>query len=58
MWGGPDKEKRKLVDHLKAITLLKDRGLLRTSVIGAYHTWRVASLMAHALPLYEMTPDA
>jgi hypothetical protein len=30
--GSPDKEKRKLADHLKANMLLKDRGLHGTSV--------------------------
>ena len=27
-------------------------------IIGAYHTWRVASLMSRALPLYLMVPRA
>jgi hypothetical protein len=57
VWGAPDKEKKKLHDHLKAITLLKDRGLHGIGVIRAYHTRRVAPLMARALPLYKMTPD-
>jgi hypothetical protein len=56
--GSPNKEKRKLVDHLKAIRLLKDRGLHGTGVIRAYHTRRVVPLMARALSLYEMTPNA
>ncbi|XP_066356955.1 uncharacterized protein [Miscanthus floridulus] len=35
-----------------------DRGLRVVGVIGAYHTRRVALLMARVLPLYGMTPDA
>jgi hypothetical protein len=58
MWGAPDKQKRKLADHLKAITLLKDCGLHGTSVIRVYHVRRVVPLMARALSLYEMTLDA
>ena len=27
-------------------------------IIGAYHVRRVASLMAHVLPLYQMVPEA
>ena len=27
-------------------------------IISAYHTWRVAPLMSHALPLYLMAPGA
>ena len=29
-----------------------------SGIIGAYHARRVASLMAHALPLYQMVPEA
>ena len=29
-----------------------------SGIIGAYHTWRVAPLMSHALPLYLMAPGA
>jgi hypothetical protein len=57
VWGGPDKEKTKIPDHLKDIMLLKDYGLHGIGVIRAYHTRRVAPLMARALPLYKMTPD-
>jgi hypothetical protein len=56
--GAPDKEKKKPTDHLKAIALLKDYSLHRASIIGAYHVRRVAPLMARALLLYKMTPDA
>jgi hypothetical protein len=58
LWGVPDKEKRKLSDHLKAIALLKDHGLRGTGVIRAYHARRVAPLMVRALPLYVMIPVA
>jgi hypothetical protein len=42
--------------HLAAIKILKENGVKRSDVIGAYYARRVASLMAHALPLYRMTP--
>jgi len=29
-----------------------------SGIIGAYHTWRVAPLMSHVLPLYLMAPGA
>ena len=29
-----------------------------SGIIGAYHTWRVAPLMSHVLPLYLMAPRA
>ena len=29
-----------------------------SGIIGAYHTRRVAPLMAHALPLHQMVPGA
>jgi hypothetical protein len=57
-WGPPEKEKKRIHDHLTTITLLKQHGLHGTGVIRAYHARRVAPLMARALPLYEMTPGA
>lgn len=57
-WGAPNKEKKRIRDHLAAIVLLKEHGLKGSSVIGAYHDRGVVLLMACALPLYEMTPDA
>ena len=56
-WGPPEKEKKRLYDLLDAITLMKNHGLHGASVIGAYHTRRVAPLMARALLLYGMTPN-
>ena len=29
-----------------------------SGIIGTYHTWRVAPLMSHVLPLYLMVPGA
>ena len=29
-----------------------------SGIIGAYHTWRLAPLMSHVLPLYLMVPGA
>ena len=57
-WGPPEKEKRRLRDLLDAIAFLKDYDLRGVSVIGAYNTRRVASLMAHVLPLYGIMPGA
>ena len=57
-WGPQEKEKRRLRDHLDAITLLKRHDLCGPGVIGAYHARRVAPLMVHALPLYRMTLGA
>jgi hypothetical protein len=48
---------RRLLDLLDTIVLLKNHNLHGTGVIGVYHARRVASLMVHALPLYEMMPD-
>ena len=58
LWGPPVKEKKMMHDLVEAIVFLKTHGLRGTSVIGGYHARRVASLMAHALPLYEMMPGA
>jgi hypothetical protein len=56
-WGPPKKQKRWLRDLLDTIALLKNHRLRGAGVIGAYHARRVASLMARALPLYEMVPS-
>ena len=37
---------------------LKDSDLRGVGVIEAYHARRVAPLMAHWLPLYQMAPEA
>ena len=52
------REQKRLSDLLKAIMTLKRRGLRRTSIIGAYHVRRLASLMARAIPMYKMTSDS
>ena len=52
------KEKKHLNDLLAALRTLKDRGMKGSGIIGAYHARRVAPLMAHALPLYQMVPEA
>ena len=56
--GVPDKDKKKIQDHLTALQILKGRGVKGSGIIGAYHTWRVAPLMSRALPLYLMAPRA
>ena len=60
MWryGPIRKEQKRLGDLLKAIATLKGHGLRGTDIIGAYHIRRLAPLMAHALPMYKMTPDS
>ena len=42
-------------DLLEAIAFLKTHGLCGSSVIRGYHARRVALLMSHVLPLYEIT---
>ena len=50
------KEKKHITDLLAALHALKERGVKGSGIIGAYHTRRVAPLMARALPLYRMMP--
>ena len=57
-WGVPDKDKKKIKDHLTALQILKERGMKGSGIIGAYHAWRVAPLMSRTLPLYLMVPRA
>ena len=57
-WGVSNIDKKKIKDHLIALQILKERGMKGSGIIGAYHTWRVAPLMSHALPLYLMGPGA
>ena len=56
--GIPEKEKKKIRDHIAAIHVLKENGLKGSSIIGAYHARRVASLMTCTLPLYAMALEA
>ena len=55
-WGPPINEKKRMRDLLEAIAFLKTHGLHGANVTGGYHARRVASLMAHILPLYGMMP--
>ena len=57
-WGVPDKDKKKIQDPLATIRILKERGVKGSGIIGTYHMRRVVPLMAHALPLYQMVPEA
>ena len=57
-WGVPNKDKKRIKDHLAALQILKERGVKGSGIIGAYHTWRVTPLMSRALPLYLMVPRA
>ena len=57
-WGVPEKDKKKIRDHLAAIYILKERGLKGSGIIEAYHARRVAPLMTCVLPLYAMVPEA
>ena len=57
-WGVPEKDKKKIRDHITAIHILKENGLKGSGVIRAYHARRVTSLMMHALLLYAMVPEA
>jgi hypothetical protein len=49
---------KRIVDHLAAIKILREDGMKESGVIGAYNARRVAPLMAHALPMYQMVPIA
>jgi hypothetical protein len=55
-WGPVDKKKKRLAPLLGAIVNLKRHDLCSISVIGAYHSRRVAPLMACAIPLFGMGP--
>ena len=57
-WGIPEKDKKKIQDHIAAIHILKESGLKGLGIIGAYHARRVAPLMMRVLPLYVMAPEA
>ena len=57
-WGVPEKDKKKIQDHIAAIHILKENGLKGSGVIRAYHARRVVPLMTHTLPLYAMAPEA
>ena len=57
-WGVPNKDKKRIKDHLAALQILKDKGVKGSGIIGAYHMRRVAPLMSHALPLHLMAPGA
>jgi hypothetical protein len=56
VWGPPAKEQDRIEDHLKAIAILKERGLHGAGVIGAYHVRRLIPLTARALSIYQMMP--
>ena len=47
-WGPLIKEKKRMHDHLEAITFLKTHSLRRLGVTRGYHVRRVAPLMACA----------
>ena len=55
-WGVLTKEKKHITDLLITLHTLKDWGVKGSGIIGAYHTRRVALLMARALPLHRMVP--
>lgn len=55
-WGPVDKERKRLASLLGAIAYLNGHDLCGAGVIGAYHSRRVAPLMARELLLYGMAP--
>ena len=55
-WGVPEKDKKKILDHLVAIRILKEKGLKGSGIIGAYHTRRVAPLMRRELSCTRWHP--
>ena len=54
----PEKDKKKIRDHITAIHILKENSLKGLGIIRTYHARRVAPLMTRALPLYAMAPEA
>jgi hypothetical protein len=48
-WGIPNKDLKRIVDHLAAIKILREDSVKGSGVIGAYNARRVAPLMAHTL---------
>ena len=54
----PEKDKKKIQDHIIAKHILKENDLKGSGVIGAYHARRVAPLMMRMLLLYAMAPKA
>ena len=61
-WGIPEKDKKKILDYVAAIRILKELVLNGFGIIGPYHTRRMALLMAllmvRALQLYLVVPGA
>ena len=57
-WGIPEKDKKKIRDHITAIQILKENGMKGSGIIEAYHKRRVALLMTRTLPPYAMAPKA
>jgi len=47
-WGIPEKDKKKIQDHIATIHILKENDLKGSSIIGAYHARRVTPLMTRA----------
>jgi hypothetical protein len=54
-WGVPEKDKKKIQDHITAIRILKEIGLKGPDIIRAYHARRVAPLMVPGASLLGMT---
>ena len=57
-WGALDKEKRRLKGYFRALQQLREAGLNGCGGVSAYHKWRIAPLMARALPLFRMVKGA
>jgi hypothetical protein len=57
-YGSEKEEREKLSGLLAGIRLLKNRALTGAGVVGAYHKQRISPIMAWALALDEMWPDA
>jgi hypothetical protein len=56
--GHPNREMKRIKDHLVAIKILRENGLNGAGIIGAYHQRRLAPLIGHTLPLHQMIPNA
>ena len=57
-WGIPEKDKKRIRDHIAAIHILKENGWKGSGIIRTYHARKVAPLMMRMLPLYTVAPEA
>jgi hypothetical protein len=57
-WGVPNKDSKRIADHLATIKILREGSVKGSGVIRAYHARRVVPLMARMLLMHRMVPVA